>query len=499
MAKPELELTAQLPVVETGSPSVEKDQLIGTMPPSAQYRKATEPERSCSSCAFFEDVNECAVWNTTVDASMICNSYQWDGDLVGDGDPGNGSYSELNELYCADGKVDQSENLIWKTVLRTGTWRYRPGPQQKPIPKPLTVIEGHSTDHRTTIGLADIKDAFESNAIEHVTVPLSHQDKVEENTGYVRQLKIDADPENAGQFVLRAGLEFTEGDIKSKVQNGSIANTSVGLFYDYIRKDDGEKFSVAMKHVALTNSPWINGMKPFGMSEEEITGEVNSLEFAKDEPTEPAEVIEPKAVIPQVEETTKESIDSTTVKAKKVAVFVPLSDLQQAQRSREIRLTTPKVKEATMADVTELEGLELSDEVRESVTALLAQRDKDLAELRKESHTNKVNARIEELKALGLDQHPGTLKEIRRLLLADDGGVAALLLSEEGQEIKVTVSDVVERLIDALPKKDGKVDFGEQALVTDEERPAATATDENKSAEDRYREASEFLYGDLKK
>lgn len=431
-----------------------------------------------------------------------------------------GEYMELQELYLTDGKVDEADNLIWKTVLRTGAWRYRPGPSQKPIPKPLTVVSGKSTDHRSVIGMQDIIESFDKNAIEHVTIPLSHNDKVDENTGWVRKLKIEEDPDKEGEHILRAGLEFTESDIKTKVENGSIANTSIGLFYDYIRKDDGHKFDVAMKHIALTNSPWINGMKPFGMSEEEDV-EVSTLEFATEVPeiktgiplyiansgttnnyvtytstTTGTTLSEP---IQTVLKTDEGSNGSTTVKQPK---RTELSELQKAQRSREIRLSNDNVtKETIMSDVTGLEGLELSDEVRETVTALFAQQQKDLAELRETNRKKDVEARVDELKGLGLSEHPGLLKQIRRFLLADDGGVAGIALSEDGKEEQVTVTDVVEGLISSLPTKDGKINFGEMAesLGVDGDKPPADAAGENKSAEDRYKDASEFLYGATKK
>jgi hypothetical protein len=169
--------------------------------------------------------------------------------------------------------------LIWKTVLRTGSWRYRPGPGQRPIAKPLNVIAGHSDNPKLIIGLADIVDAFNDGAIEHVTVPTSHEDRVEENTGFIRALKIDADPKRPGESRLRAGFDFTEDEVEAKVLNGSIANTSVGLYFDYVRKDDGREYKVALAHVALTNHPWINGMEPFGSLEASEDVEVVSLEF----------------------------------------------------------------------------------------------------------------------------------------------------------------------------------------------------------------------------
>lgn len=151
-----------------------------------------------------------------------------------------------------------------------------------------------------------------------------------------------------------------------------------------------------------------------------------------------------------------------------------------------------------MADIEGLEGLELSDDARQKVAELLAQKNtesEELVALRKERREAKADARVEELKGLGLSEQPGFLKVVRQVLLAD-GAATTLELSDEGKSETISFTDVVNRLIDSLPVKDGKINFGEQAesLGTDQ-KPVKTTEDENKTAKQRADEARDYLYG----
>lgn len=174
------------------------------------------------------------------------------------------SKNPLYELYFTDGEVDEGENgLIWKDILKEGEWAYRPV-GGKAVPEPLKVVAGEASDKE--IGFSDVIAAFEDEAIQHVTIPTSHSDLPHENTGYVRKLRLK---ERNGVKFLQAALEFTEPEIKEKALRGSIANTSSGLLFDYVKKDTGKKYKIALGHVALTNKPWLNGMQPFGVAASE--------------------------------------------------------------------------------------------------------------------------------------------------------------------------------------------------------------------------------------
>ena len=145
--------------------------------------------------------------------------------------------------------------------------------------------------------------------------------------------------------------------------------------------------------------------------------------------------------------------------------------------------------------------LSLSQDDFERQNAEIERLKSELGETREEVKRRRVDDRIDELKAMGLSQWPGLLAEVRNVMLSDDGG-AALLLSEEkdGETAasKLTVTDVVERFIGALPTEDGKIVLSEQASTLspekeDEQRPPAN--EDTKSEEDRAKDARDFLYG----
>jgi hypothetical protein len=83
---------------------------------------------------------------------------------------------------------------------------------------------------------------------------------------------------------------------------------------------------------------------------------------------------------------------------------------------------------------------------------------------------------------------------VRQVLLSDDGATAALLLSDDGKtEEKVTATEIVEKLIAAMPKsEEGKLELSGQASLGngDHEKPA-----ENNVVpfEDRLKEARQAL------
>jgi hypothetical protein len=433
------------------------------------------------------------VWTAKVEEDHVCDSYERYSESeenAHDNDLGNGvGMSEYGMLYSTDGAVDSADDgLIWKTVLRTGRWALRPGPGQRPVPQPLTVVEGPGTPPNS-VGFADIVAAFQENAVQHVTIPLSHADRVDENTGYVRDLRVEDDPDRPGEKVLRAGLEFTDQSIKQKVLDRSIANTSMGLRWDYSNKESGKRYKVVAEHVALTNNPWINGMRPFGLSEDEAKDKIDQFELS--------------------ETTTKDYDKNVTVN---VTVNVPQTGTSAAeQQFSEVKEPRKPSKEVHMSLPKELEGLDLADEAAAKVMEILQAKETEAAEakrladeatqlaadLTENQRKAGVDKRIDELKAMGLSEQSGFLKTVRQVLLADTGE-NKLTFSEDGKDETITFSDVVNKLIGALPQKDGKIDFSEMAQSLGVERaeaPAKDAVDENKSAEDKYAEAYEFLHG----
>lgn len=440
------------------------------IPPSANYRKA-DGEENCGNCSHFSD-GYCDKWEADVDTKHISDGYQ---SMKSSEKKQEMGYSDNSSFYFTDGRVGENDNLIWKTILRTDKWEYRPGPEQTPVNDPLFITRDRS-DSSGKIGLEDIVNSFKSGAIEHVTVPLSHKNLVNENTGFVRELKIEDDPDRPGQHILRAGIEFTDQQIRGKVKDSSIANTSAGLFFNYLRRKDGTRFPIALDHVALTNKPWLNGLRPFGMSEDdESAREVKYF------------------AIPE---------ESQGEQSKEGSEAEPTP---QPEKSEE--------RGAEMSEKNDLEGLELSDEVRSQIKALLDSQSEEVEKLNQERDAlaaereklvrerkeTQIEDRIRELGEMGFAEQPGFLKVIRQLLLADTGQTSAVLLSEDAEEKHITISDAIEMVIDSLPKENGKVNFGEQAeKVLSDEKPPADAKDENMTDEERLANAEKFLYNDVR-
>jgi len=213
-----------------------------------------------------------------------------DEDEILPGLPGGESVSDLDEVLSgeaagaveiflsdprsmlADGKaIESGDGLMWEPIIREGQWAVRPGANGQKRRRPLRVVAGHSKNQRKEIGLADIKAAFDDEAIEHVTVPTSHDNKVTENTGFIKALKIvkgqvkdKATKKMKDVAVLMGGYDIRLPEIKRKMDLGTIASRSAGLLYDYVNTETGKTYGVVLEHVALTNKPWITGMKAFG-------------------------------------------------------------------------------------------------------------------------------------------------------------------------------------------------------------------------------------------
>ena len=302
--------------------------------------------------------------------------------------------------------VIEQDGVIWKTIMREGTWKYAPGPGQKPIEKPITVTrDGTSSASKFTISLQELKDNFEKGAKDHVTIPTSHDDKVYENTGFIRDLRISQDEK--GRAILEAAHDFTEPSIKEKVLRGSIANVSAGVLFDYIKKDTGDKFNAILGHSALTNSPWLNDMAPFRKAIN--AGEdLEILSFSEED-----------------ELGSTSNTDNTT-----------------ANDEGGVIVSTPEVVTPEAPKNTFFEDLGLSeDEVKERLSRLEAVE----AEVRK----NRIEAQLAAWQEEG--KSPAVLKAAEDILLADTGEVA-INFSEEGKAVSLTLSEAVERLVAASPE-----------------------------------------------
>jgi hypothetical protein len=333
----------------------------------------------------------------------------------------------LAELFFADKKesesIADSDGLIWKTFLREGSWKYSPGSDGKANSKSLTIVKSGTSDpKKLIISMADIKKNFEVGTVQHVTVPLNHDNKVQENTGFVKKLRYGKDEK--GRATLEAAIDFTELDIKEKIERGTIPNVSGGIHMNYIDKETGKKFNSVLGHVCLTPTPWIKGMKPFGVQTSENLTVVGFSEEQQTSQTESEGGIE----------------EMTTVEIESVDTF--------------------------------LEKIGLSED---EVETRLARYN----ELEQESKKNRIDQKVREWEEK--KKTPALVTAAKAILMADEGTVV-LNLSEEGKEVSLTASDIVDRLVAAAPN----VALADDP-ITDEAAegtaPPDDATEENLSDE----------------
>ena len=339
--------------------------------------------------------------------------------------------SLVAELFFADGEevADGEDGLIWKTIMREGTWAFSPGKGQQPVKKPITVTRyGKSDPSKLVISMGELYKNFKDGAIEHVTIPTSHADKVDENTGYIRDMKLEKD--DRGRWTLAAAHDFTEPEIKDKVKRGSIANTSAGVLFDYVNKELGKAYRAVIGHVALTNKPWLNGMKPFGVNASE---DVPVLAFSEE---------------PYEDE------DSSAGKEEQMA------DNENA-----------KTFEEELAERLGLSEAEIKAQLAEN---------KRLQEERRESG---IADQVKTWEEAGKD--PALVKEAKDIMMADEGE-AVLNLSEGGKDVSLSASDIVKRLVEKAPGKNLSED-----PVTDQDQSKGRKPEDNTDPENQEAQLSE--------
>lgn len=183
-------------------------------------------------------------------------------------------FDGADELFCA-ATAEERDGLVWTTALRTGTWTVNPTGGRGPLKIDRNFME-------------DVLQAWREGVWEHVTVPTYHTDAdVLANTGFVRDLQIISDPKRKEHFLLRAGIEFTEPDVKTRILRGSIAGVSVNVKYNITHQESGKTYPKVLTHLALTNIPFINGLdafkRRFAASQEAVPDEVRASFIYEDE------------------------------------------------------------------------------------------------------------------------------------------------------------------------------------------------------------------------
>lgn len=148
-----------------------------------------------------------------------------------------------------------------------------------------------------------------------------------------------------------------------------------------------------------------------------------------------------------------------------------------------------------------MELLGLSDEAKEfqrSQNEKIKKLSLKLAESQKVEKETTTENKIAKYKEEGLEAFPGILREFETTALSDDGDIAVKLhLSENGHEtIRMeTATQIAERFMAAIPRKDGKVELSEFANKLETpavERPNLKPADPN-AAEKKVESGSDLL------
>lgn len=123
----------------------------------------------------------------------------------------------------------------------------------------------------------------------------------------------------------------------------------------------------------------------------------------------------------------------------------------------------------------DLSALQLSDDDRTAIEAVLASAEEIEAEnksLTKTVRETAADEKVEKLKGLGLADNPGALKFYRQVLLADDGDVAGaiLLADEDGKEEEkgITLSEALDKFIE-YATVDGTLNLSDQGTREESE------------------------------
>ena len=466
----------------------------------------------------------------------------------------------FNEIHLAGTDTVEESGFVVKEVLRTGEWPVIPtrgGLMRKPL---RVVRDGVSDSKEGVIALAELVANFEAGAIANPQVPLSddesdHKNITRVNTGFVRGLWIEDKDDGA---VLKAKLEFTEPEVKEKVLRGTYADVSCGIPWKI--RSRGKEFGATVEHVAITNRPFIDGLGPFLAASEQQREEAEVVSYREGDPAPEDErpevaltnlsfgeirdqihsrelgahgleagayrVLDLKGnqvrighrisgVVWAAEITISDDDqvslsapgewkveDGETIEpsAERGSPSGPeLSELDQARRLREIRLSQPsattRAKESNMPlSREELDALELSDDARAALQSVLDENARLTAQTREAA----ADRRVEELKALGLADRPGALKFYRQVYLSDDGGPAVVLSDANGAEKpQLSALEILDRFIEGVKGSDGKVTLSDQALASgnDDPPPATSETETEKPVEERLAEARQSLYG----
>jgi hypothetical protein len=194
-------------------------------------------------------------------------------------------------------------------------------------------------------------------------------------------MALEISPRDDGEYSLDAWIKFTDPEIEEKVRLGSIWNCSVLLVPDVVRPSDSRRFPLAIKHVALTNYPWIESLPGFVEASRDLrqhrqqaaetTEKVGDTDMDEKLKAQLARLVEAGLTVEEIE----------AMRQERAQVLSLQQDLQvqQAQLAREKRAAEIKTLvlamegKHQMEGVTQLEGRRHYPAVVKAVGAALSQ------------------------------------------------------------------------------------------------------------------------------
>lgn len=146
-------------------------------------------------------------------------------------------------LSSADTSQERVGKRLWrKHLLRLSEWVHPNDPSKK-----LTV---------TMDVLRRLKENFDAGVLDFVPVPSRHTDDWQDNRG--ETLALDIDPVKG----LYATVLVDE-DTDRAIAEQKLRGVSAGFDPDYLDKESGRRIGPVLKHIALTNVPYIKGLEGF--------------------------------------------------------------------------------------------------------------------------------------------------------------------------------------------------------------------------------------------
>lgn len=342
-----------------------------------------------------------------------------------------------------EGVIVNEQGWIKKPILRTGEWTETPNGGQKPLKVAM-------------VHLQMLKQAFDDGAFERVTVPKTHADLPTENTGFVKALEIEEHPDMPGEYVLSAWIKFTDPDTEKAVRLGNVWNCSVMLEDDVVRPSDSKTFPIALRHVSLTNFPWIDNLPGFTQASRDWLTYQLLDEQGADEM-----------------ELSEEVRDQLTQLAKFSDAGITIEEALELARNRE-QLVEREGKLQTQ--LLQLARTQRKSHVKEVVLALEGKHSVDGVTVVEEHrhYPAVIEATRKALESLPLS---GTMK-----------------LSRDGVEQELNLESLVLSIVNAIPAE-GRVALEQPVLPQGEPRPMTDETDEEEVTVEQLESARQEIFG----